>query len=127
MADIVLDASVVLAVIKGEPGQLQARAALAEGLLSAVNLSEVAAKLSDEGADRGEIEAMLSLLPCQIAAFDQGQAITAGWLRAATKHKGLSLGDRACLALALCAGLPILTADRAWAELELGVDVRLIR
>jgi PIN domain nuclease of toxin-antitoxin system len=127
MSDCVVDSSVLLTIIRGEPGQAQAKAVLPGSLLSTVNLSEVVAKLGEQGAGPGDIQRIVLQLPCTIIGFDEEQAFTAGALRAATAHKGLSLGDRACLALALHRRLPAWTADRAWTGLELGVDVRLIR
>lgn len=127
MNDCVVDSSVILTIIRREPGQAQAKAVLPGSVLSAVNLSEVVAKLGDQGVGSGDIRQILVQFPCTIVSFDEEQAFTAGALRAATAHKGLSLGDRACLALALHRRLPAWTADRAWTGLELGVDVRLIR
>lgn len=127
MNDCVVDSSVLLTIIRGELGQAQATEVLPGSLLSAVNLSEVVAKLSEQGAGSDDIQLILRQLPCTVVGFDEDQAFTAGVLRVATAHKGLSFGDRACLALALQRRLPAWTADRAWAGLELGVDVRLIR
>lgn len=44
-----------------------------------------------------------------------------------TKELGLSLADRACMALAVTLGLPLLTADRSWVEVDLPVEIRVIR
>ncbi len=127
MNECVVDSSVILAIIRGEPGAGRAQAVLPGSLLSAVNLSEVVAKLGEQGAGSDDIRRMLLQFPCTIVNFDEGQAFTAGALRTAPAARGLSLGDRACLALASHRRLPAWTADRAWAKLELGVDVRLIR
>jgi PIN domain nuclease of toxin-antitoxin system len=127
MTEIVVDSSIVLAIINREAGFPAAEAALSDSLISTVNLSEVVAKLLKDGVRPADAEEMMGRFPCRRVDFGQRQAFVAGALRATTSHKGLSLGDRACLALAITTGLPVLTADRAWTELDLGVDVRLIR
>ncbi len=73
------------------------------------------------------IDVAVEQVEAEIVAFSPEQAMDAGLLRNLTRHVGLSLGDRACFALAREARLPILTADRAWSTLNLGVEVRLIR
>lgn len=98
-----------------------------KALLSAVNLVEVATRLLDVGASATEIEGLPERLRCEVVPFDEELALGAGLLRVRTRHLGLSVGDRACLALAQREGLPVLTADRAWAKLDVGVEVVLIR
>jgi PIN domain nuclease of toxin-antitoxin system len=127
MTEAVIDSSVLIAFVRGEAGAEIAAAALPDSLLSAVNLAEVISTLTYKGADALGVEEVLNKTPCRVIDFDQHQAILAGKLRPLTAHLGLSLGDRACLALAMSRNLPVLTADRAWSALELGVDVRLIR
>jgi ribonuclease VapC len=126
MTDVVLDASAVLALILGEPGGATVAAQLHEAGLSTVNLAEVAQRLTDQWPD-AQVTTVLDRLPCEVTDFDRAMAMRAGLMRRATRERGLSLGDRACLALAERLGLPVLTADRAWAELDLGVEVVLIR
>ena len=75
----------------------------------------------------GNIEEILSNLNLEVVPFSQEQALRAGILRPSTKSLGLSLGDRACLALGLYLKLPILTADKLWSNLNLAVEIRLIR
>ena len=123
----ILDSSAVLACIRGEPGGDVASAAFGESLISAVNLCEVVAHLVDRGIPEADAFGLAGNAPYVVAEFDEGLALKAGALRAATRRLGLSLGDRACLALALREGLPVLTADRAWASLDIGVEIRLIR
>ena len=96
-------------------------------LLSAVNLAEVATRLLDLGISAADIEGLSERLLCEVILFDEDLALSTGRLRAATRHLGLSLGDRACLALAQREGLPVLTGDRSWAKLDVGVQVVLIR
>lgn len=127
MADIVLDASAVLALLHREVGADIVLRHLDDALVSAVNLAELGARLADHGMPEAEIKEVAEAVGLEIAPFDESQAYASAFLRSATRAKGLSLGDRACLALAKARGVPALTADRAWAELDLGVDVRLIR
>jgi PIN domain nuclease of toxin-antitoxin system len=120
----VVDSSSVLALVQNEPGAAEAAATVAAGaLISSVNYSEVVAKLADHGIPEREIRARLA----RIVVFDTDQALRAGMLRPATRAAGLSLGDRACLALAQGRNLPVLTADRSWQSLTIGVEIRLIR
>lgn len=127
MAEVVLDASAMLAVILDEPGTDNVRPHLDGAIIGTVNLAEVVAKLVDRGAAFAEAEALIADLTVAPVVFDVDQAWSSGLLRAASRKRGLSLGDRACLALAKARGAPALTADRAWAEVAAGVEVRLIR
>lgn len=127
MAEVVLDASAVIALLRSEKGADVVSSALPGAAISAVNLSEIATWLSDAGTEKNEIRMILEGLRLQCGAFDEQDAFAAADMRKATRGKGLSFGDRACLALAKCLALPALTADRSWAELDIGVDVRLIR
>jgi ribonuclease VapC len=124
----VLDASALLALLRGEPGSEQVRNAIAQGAaISAVNLSEVVAKLSDSGVPDAEIHQAIDPLRLETIPFDEELAYRAGLLRPLTRQLGLSLGDRACLALAERLGWPALTADQNWQRLQLGITVQLIR
>jgi PIN domain nuclease of toxin-antitoxin system len=123
----VLDASVVLAVLFEEPiGSLEL-GDLMDGQLSSVNYSEILARCMDRGMDADLAERQIARLNIAIVPFDAGNARQAAQLRGGTRHRGLSLGDRACLALAMETGFPVLTADRQWQGLDVGVDIRLIR
>ncbi|KAB2876029.1 MAG: type II toxin-antitoxin system VapC family toxin [Bauldia sp.] len=127
MSEIVLDASVVLAAILEEPGHevmLELRDA---ALMSAVNLAEARTRLIDHGYDRQSIDTSIGLLNIKVIDFDTELAVMSAELRPATRAAGLSLGDRACLALALKLGAVALTADRAWAGIETAVEVRVVR
>jgi ribonuclease VapC len=129
----VLDASALLALLKGEPGAERVAEALEHGAyLSAVNLAEVLSKLADWGEDPAEAQARMAqvgLLGAAVAVlpFTGEDALEVARLRALTRAYGLSFGDRACLALARRLGLPALTAERAWAELDLGIPVEVLR
>ena len=127
MDSVVLDSSAVLAFLYGEPGGEHVSKVLHGAAISTVNFAEVLARLIDRGWPDTEALAMISNLPLLVRAFDSDHAISAGLLRPDTRRLGLSLGDRACLALARAEGLPVLTSDRAWASLDVGVEIRMIR
>lgn len=127
MASVVLDASAVLAHIGGERGSDSIGEVAADAFISAVNLAEVISKLMERDLTAHQADAIVYRYGYEVVSFDEGLARLAGALRPATKSLGLSLGDRACLALAQREGLPVLTADRAWAKLAVGVEVKVIR
>lgn len=116
----ILDASSVLAVLNGEPGEKKVIPILAESAISAVNLTEVAAKLLEAGMDEAGARLAVSVLGIgEIVDFTEDLAWEAARMRPLTKQFGLSLGDRACLALAIKLKLPAVTADREWSKLKL--------
>jgi ribonuclease VapC len=121
----VLDASAVLAVILEEPGGERVEALLPGAKVSAVNVGEVAAKLRDLGMPEVTVETVLTGLQIEVRAHDRDAALASGFLRPATRGAGLSLGDRACLALAAALGLPAVTADRAWQSVAAAVGVQV--
>jgi len=123
----VLDASALLVLLGGEPGSAEVEARLAACAMSAVNLSEVVGKLAERGMPDREIEDALGSLGLEIHDFDAEAAFAAGKLRRSTRQKGLSLGDRACLALGIRLGVPILTSDRSWKGVEPRAKVIEIR
>lgn len=123
----VLDASVILAVLLGELPAAEAEVWLTGSCIGAVNLSEAVAKLVDKGYLENAIRENLAAMKLDVRPFDHAQAEHAGLLRSATRHAGLSLGDRACLALASDLGRPAATTDRAWAKLDIGIPIELIR
>ncbi len=126
MSSWILDASALMALLYGEPGFGRVGVALATGAaISTVNLSEVIAKLVDRGVSERQIRDNLGALDVEIAEFNADDALVAGLLRSSTRAAGLSLGDRACLALAERVGASVLTADRAWAGLDLGPDIEI--
>ncbi|HEU4967773.1 type II toxin-antitoxin system VapC family toxin [Sphingomonas sp.] len=127
MSLFVLDASALLALFLEEPGADRVLSALRQCEISSVNAAEVGARLSDRGYDLDELYSDLREMGLAITAFDAGQAEASSRLRSVTKALGLSLGDRACLALALCRSAKVLTADRAWMSLSLETEIQLIR
>lgn len=126
MSSCVLDASAALAVLKGEPGGL---AVLASGSsqISSVNLAEVYGRLIQLGMQHSPAWEAAHTIADEIVMYTQEQARLTAELLPRTRALGLGIGDRACLALAIERKLPVLTADRAWKSLRLGVDIRVIR
>jgi PIN domain nuclease of toxin-antitoxin system len=123
----VVDSSALLALILGEPGSDFVEASLEQGaFVSSVNLAEVIAKLS-ESQDEAQVRRSLLTVKFETVPFAEDHAWRTAALRSSTRSLGLSLGDRACLALAQALGLPALTADRRWAETDFGVEVVLCR
>ena len=124
---VVFDSSALLAIVFQEDGADVAARRLSGGFVSAVNASEVIARLVDFGTSGEDVRNTLLNFGLDIRPFDTVLAVAAGHLRAATREKGLSLGDRACIALAIREQVGVVTADRAWATLDLDVEVELIR
>ncbi len=129
MTEPVLDASAILAFLQEEPGHEAVATALETGScpVCAVNFSEVAAKLVEGGMSHGEVGDVLRDLDLRVHPFDETLALECAWLREPTRAAGLSLGDRACLALAKRLSLPALTADRGWGSLSVDVTVQVVR
>lgn len=117
----------MLAFLNHEAGRDRVADALAVSLVSAVNHAEVLEKLVERGRSIEDAVMATDTLTYEIANVDVVQAFRAAALRAPTRHRGISLGDRFCLALAQETGLPVLTADRAWLDLGLDVEITLIR
>jgi len=128
MNRIVLDASALLALLNREPGADKLTPQLLSSAASStVNLAEVQSKLVSRGLDPAEAwEAALSPIRDSVD-FSAEHARTAGNLVAQTRGLGLSLGDRACLALGLALKAPVYTADKSWKSLKLGVRIHIIR
>jgi len=127
MTKVVLDSSALIAYFNGEPGGEIVDGRVTSGLLSAVNLAEVVTKMVQQGGTPDRVRAITSTLSCEIAPLDAELGVSAGIFHASTRAFGLSLGDCVCLALAIRENLPVLTADRAWATLDLPIPVTLIR
>jgi len=127
VSDGAVDASALLASILDEPGADAVAALIGHAVMSVVNVAEVVSKLADIGVPEREIRMAIDEFGLEIAPFTEAQAYIAGLLRPLTRHLGLSLGDRACLALAIGRSLPVITAERRWAELRLPIDVITIR
>jgi PIN domain nuclease of toxin-antitoxin system len=124
---IALDASALLAFLFGESGAESVAGELSSACISAVNLSEVLARFARDGHDTAVVTQRLRSTPLEIVSFGWAEAAITASLAAPTRAAGLSLGDRACLALALARDVPAMTADRAWSKIDVGVNIRLIR
>ena len=124
---VALDASALLAFLFQEPGQQFVAERLGHSCMSSVNLCEVLGKFSRDGHDSAEILRRLLASPIEFVSFGEADAQSAAEFLPQTHAYGLSLGDRACLALAKQRDIPAITADAAWGRLSLGVQVELIR
>jgi PIN domain nuclease of toxin-antitoxin system len=124
---IIADASAVLALLKQEPFSHFDPRRLFRATISAVNLSEVLERLCFGGLSELEADEAVATLDLRVVDFDAPQARLAAYLRPRTRRAGLSLGDRACLALGLRLGRSVVTADRVWATVGAGVDIVVIR
>jgi ribonuclease VapC len=128
MPQYVLDASALLALFQRESGyEIVAKAIENGSAMSTINLAEVASRLNDIGVPEIFIKNAIQVLRLTIVDFNIEYAYKAGLLRTATKRAGLSLGDRACLALAQQLNLPAITADRVWEGVVPDVVVQVIR
>lgn len=128
MNRVVLDASVILAVINGEPGAENLTPdLLARAVASSVNLAEVQTKLVSRGWTSDQAWGDATSPVREIIPFDEQQARIAGDLATGTRLLGLSLGDRACLALGIALKVPVYTAEKAWKKLRLAMRIHVIR
>jgi PIN domain nuclease of toxin-antitoxin system len=116
-----------MCLIRKEPGAEIVKAALPESCISAVNLGEIVAKMSELGMDEALIAQVLDPLQLSVVPFDTALAHASGMLRRSTRALGLSLGDRACLALAAKLGVTALTTDKAWKGLHAVASIALAR
>jgi ribonuclease VapC len=127
MPSAVLDSSAILAVLNGEPGADIVIPSLATAVASAVNVAEVIGKLIDRGGSLDDAMRALDAIDLGIVEFDLGLARRTGSLRGEPVNRKLSLGDRACLALAEREGVPVLTSDRNWVGAVTSADIQFIR
>jgi len=127
VSEWVLDSSVLLAIIRGERLKPEVYDLVEGGVMSAANVAEVYSRISDLHLDLSpKTDALIHLLD-RIEPVTEQQARVIGSLRPQTKHAGLSLGDRACLALALQVGAEVYTADTAWSNVKVGCAIHLVR
>lgn len=117
----------MLAVLLEEPGRERVLTVMGQALISSVNWSEVVARLASRAATDAQIAAAASLMAGRIEGFGVKDADLAGRLIVQTRPLGLSLGDRCCLACGIVRNATVLTTDRVWAKLDLGVTIEVIR
>ena len=127
MSKYVLDASALLALLNNEAGSQRVKEILPESVIGAVNLCETVAKLTSGGMSVDDARTSIGLITLEIIPFDTELANKAGALIVDTKKLGLSLGDRACLALGLARKNTVVTAEKLWSKLKLDVSVEVIR
>lgn len=127
MTSTVLDASALLALIQNETSAAVVAAALSGAVVSAVNYSEVLKKTIEWGGSVDEIMSFIRSTPIAIIPFDEVQAALSAELYPKAKPHGMSFADRACLALGVMRKLPVLTAERKMADIDLPIAVKVIR
>ena len=123
---VVLDASALIAMLKGERGAAKVAAGIAGARVSSVNYAEVVSHFIHAGMPERQVDAMLDPLPLTVVPADKALAQIAGRMRAATAEAGLSLGDRFCLALAHRDGLSAWTSDQNWKKVADAVEVKVV-
>lgn len=126
MALGVLDASAILAFLKREPSAGTVAEVIRQSCASSVNMSETVGKLIDYGASPGDARMVVSQLPIEVIPFTSEDAYVAGGLRQLTSKRGLSLGDRCCLATAMRLRLPAYTSDEGWIEFGGPLGIRIV-
>lgn len=124
---VVLDASALLCLLNDEPGADRVVEVLMRSVMDTTNLAEVVSKLRERGLSLEEVQEALGGLHLDVRPLSPSQAMTIGDLRPATKPLGLSLGDRACLALALDLSAELFTIDSDLASADVGVSITDIR
>ncbi len=126
MTAAVLDASAVIALLRGERGASKVAGVIADATVGVFNHAEVVSHFVHLGGPEAEVRTMLGALPFTVAAADEALSWDAGVLRVVTAQAGLSLGDRFCLALARRLNAPAYTADRAWKEVAAAAGVKVV-
>lgn len=127
MPRTVLDAPALIAVLYREPSSVMVEPYFAQAVVSSVNFSELAADLATAGLTAKRCSKLWpASLGLEVREFDTELALMAGALREVTRPLGLSLGDRACLALGIAEGTPILTTDRAWAGVPIETTAKVV-
>jgi len=123
----VLDASALLALLQNEPGAQRVKDIARESVISAVSVCETVGKLTSAGMSLDDARTSIELINLVVVPFDTELAYKAGSLIIETKKLGLSLGDRACLALGMTLNKTVVTAEQLWSKLKLDVTVEIIR
>ncbi|MGB3917479.1 MAG: type II toxin-antitoxin system VapC family toxin [Thiothrix litoralis] len=124
---MILDASALLALLQGEPGADKVQAVLHQATINTVNWSEVIQKLSVHDPDAADIRPEMELTGLKIMPFTVEQAEICASLWVKSKPFGLSLADRACIAMGIDRKMPVMTTDKIWQEMELPINIHVIR
>lgn len=124
---IIVDSSAFIALVNKESGWEVMEPYADAMVMSAINISESICAMRDKAIPDAKIDAVIATMVMEIAVFDAYQASKTADLRKYTKSFGLSLGDRACIALGMERKLPIFTADKIWSKCDLDADIRVIR
>jgi PIN domain nuclease of toxin-antitoxin system len=127
VSKVVLDASAMLCLLNDEPGADRVINALPHAVIGATNLAEIVSKLRERGLSLDEVREALGGLNLDVRPLSPAQALIIGDLRPAIRSLGLSLGDRACLALAIDLQAEMLTTDAALASADVGVTITNVR
>lgn len=128
MSKVILDASALIALIQEEKGGEVIKPLLKDSVMSTINIAEVLTSLQRVGIFPDDAIVIMQSIVGTVIPFDVTHAQKAAMLYPLVKHRGLSLADRACISLGISMHLPIYTADKIWAELNLeNADIRLIR
>ena len=127
MSSCVLDSSAIIALLDEERGADVVWSVLHRSAVSTVNLAEVYTKLNERGQDGRTAVALIVASLDQVEPYTHEQAVVTGVLRERTSKAGLSLGDRACLALALSLNAEVYTSDQAWRRVKVGCTINFIR
>ena len=123
----ILDASALLALVFNEPGAEIVAAEARTSVILSVNFSEVVQKVISIDGNPERAEEAVDLLGIEVVPFDRRLARLTAELLEKTAFMGASFADRACLALGLASGAPILSSDQDWQKLDIGIDIRMIR
>jgi PIN domain nuclease of toxin-antitoxin system len=126
VSENVIDTSVILAIARNERIDKAAVSLVDGGVMSTVNISEIYAKLADLKLNSATVGPLLGIL-ARIEPLTVSQARLAGFLRNSTRHAGLSLGDRCCLALAIELGADVYTTEHIWNRVEVGCRIHVLR
>ncbi len=128
MSKVVFDASALIALFAKEKGYELIKNHLKDAIISSVNIAEVYKYCIDsQNLTKDEARSLVKLIDIKIINFDEEQAIITAELINKTKQYGLSLGDRACIALAILKNLSIITCDKIWQKADVGVKFIMAR
>ena len=127
MKEAVLDSSAVIALLLNEEGAEIVSGYEGKTAISAINLAEVCSRLIEIGLPEEQIQEHVASIRVQIYPFDTEQAYAVSRFRNIARKNGMSLADCACIQLGKQLRLPVLTGDKVWARVNLGVEVKLIR